>query len=58
MQKETARREMTPAEKIAILEQTRSGLVARKIGLENKIRQLEARRVKTEEQAEVKDRPF
>ena len=58
MQKETARREMTPAEKIALLEQTRSGLVARKIGLENKIRQLEARGGRIEEQAEVKDRPF
>ncbi len=34
---------MTPAEKIAVLEQTKSGLVARKIGLENKIRQLEER---------------
>jgi len=37
---------MTPAEKIAVLEQTKSGLVARKIGLENKIRQLEERKTR------------
>ncbi|CAF9911206.1 hypothetical protein IMSHALPRED_009965 [Imshaugia aleurites] len=38
-----ARAEATPTEKIAYLEQTRSGLMAKKIGLEQKISQLEAR---------------
>lgn len=38
-----ARGEATPAEKIAYLEQTRSRLMAKKIGLERKVSQLEAR---------------
>ena len=37
------RREATPAEKIAQLEEARSGLVARRIGLEKKIAGLQAR---------------
>lgn len=37
------RAEATPADKIAYLEQTRSGLVSKKIGLEHKVSQLEAR---------------
>ncbi|KAF6233104.1 hypothetical protein HO173_008648 [Letharia columbiana] len=42
-QEAKVRAEVTPADMIAYLEQTRSGLVAKKIGLENKISQLEAR---------------
>ncbi|KAL9072596.1 MAG: hypothetical protein Q9161_003454 [Pseudevernia consocians] len=42
-EKVKARAEATPADKMAILEQTRSGLMAKKIGLEQKISQLEAR---------------
>ncbi|CAD6572277.1 MAG: hypothetical protein ASARMPRED_005219 [Alectoria sarmentosa] len=38
-----SRAEATPADKIAYLEQTRSGLMSKKIGLEHKISQLEAR---------------
>lgn len=37
------RRETSPAEKIAQLEETRGALIAKRIGLENKIRQLEMR---------------
>ncbi|MCJ1456024.1 hypothetical protein MMC28_006381 [Mycoblastus sanguinarius] len=43
IQKVKARGEVTPAQKIAYLEQTRSGLMAKKTGLEEKIAQLEAR---------------
>jgi hypothetical protein len=37
------RREATPAEKIAQLEEQRSALVAKRLGLERKIRELEMR---------------
>ena len=37
------RREATPAEKIAQLEEQRGGLVAKRLGLEKKIRELEMR---------------
>ncbi len=47
---------MTPAEKIAILEQTKSGLVARKIGLENKIRQLEERKIRRGEMENAEEK--
>jgi len=36
-------REETPAEKIAQLEETRGGLIAKRIGLERKIQELEMR---------------
>jgi len=38
------RREATPAEKIAQLEEQRSGLIAKRLGLERKIVELEARK--------------
>ncbi|SLM33323.1 hypothetical protein LPUS_01788 [Lasallia pustulata] len=38
-----ARREATPMAKIAQLEEARSGLVAKRLGLERKIAELEAR---------------
>ncbi|KAK0507378.1 hypothetical protein JMJ35_010416 [Cladonia borealis] len=41
-----ARREATPAERIAILEQTRSGLTAKKKVLDTKIAEIEARAIK------------
>ncbi|KAI9721263.1 MAG: hypothetical protein M1812_002425 [Candelaria pacifica] len=41
-----ARRDATPAEKIAQLETARSSLLARKFGLERKIADLEARKSK------------
>jgi len=37
------RREATPAEKIALLEERRGGLVAKRLGLEKKIKELEMR---------------
>ena len=36
-------REATPAEKIAQLEEQRGGLIAKRLGLEKKIRELEMR---------------
>ncbi|KAK3168991.1 hypothetical protein OEA41_005439 [Lepraria neglecta] len=49
-QKVEARREATPADKIAILEQTRSALMAKKAGLETKIAEVEARKSRPEGQ--------
>lgn len=42
-QKVEKQREATPAEKIAQLEEQRGGLVAKRLGLERKIRKLEMR---------------
>jgi hypothetical protein len=42
-QKVKKQREATHAEKIAQLEETRGGLVAKRLGLEKKIRELEMR---------------
>ena len=46
VQEAQARRETTPAERIAILEQTRSGLIAKKRVLDTKIAEIEARSTK------------
>ncbi|MCJ1314882.1 hypothetical protein MMC15_000196 [Xylographa vitiligo] len=43
-QEVVAVRESTPAERIAMLESTRGQLIAKKIGLERKIQELEKRR--------------
>ena len=45
-------REATSAEKIAILESTKSGLVTQKAGLEKKIGELKARQAETEARKE------
>jgi hypothetical protein len=42
-QEKQKRVEATPAEKIAVLEEQRGALVAKRIGLERKIREVEAR---------------
>jgi len=42
-QKQEKQREATPAEKIAQLEEQRGGLIAKRLGLERKIKELEMR---------------
>lgn len=58
LQRVQARNEATPAERIALLEQTKAGLVSRKNGLENKIKQLESRISGSEETQPAQGRPF
>lgn len=58
VQRVQARKEVTPAERIALLEQTKAGLVLRKSGLENKIKQLEARISGSEETQPAQGRSF
>ncbi|KAK4690687.1 hypothetical protein P7C71_g6161, partial [Lecanoromycetidae sp. Uapishka_2] len=53
-QKAQTRQETVTADQIAILEQTRTGLMAKKAGLENKIAQLEARQSGTEDRTSFK----
>ncbi|KAL6721936.1 hypothetical protein ACLMJK_001041 [Lecanora helva] len=54
--KEKARREATPADKLAVLEETKSRLVAKKTVLEDKIKQLEDRANKRRDAPQVKGR--
>ena len=61
VQEAQARRETIPAERIAILEQTRSGLTAKKKILETKIAEVEGRASKLDGQESVqtgRGRPF
>jgi len=57
-QKAEARKQATPAERIALLEQTRMGLVSRRTTLEDKIAQLEARSEGREERRVDRGRSF
>ncbi len=58
LQKAEARKQASPAERIALLEQTKIGLVSRKTTLEDKIAQLEARSSGREERQTAQGRPF
>lgn len=58
MQKAKTLQEATPGDKIAVLEHSKSGLMAKKLGLENKIAQLEARQDNKSEKEISQGRQF
>jgi len=58
LQKAEARKQATPTERIALLEQTKPGLISKRTMLEDKIAQLEARSSGREEKKIAQGRPF